>query len=352
MRSTKWRLSTRAGRAVEAISFRLLALCMVLVVFACALYFLYATPSGHGLGDHASTTATECLYFSVVTFSSLGYGDLHPAGFGRLVAVFEVMFGLVLVALLVGKLASERQSGLIRLLYTSDHQRRLAGFAENLSSIEGEIREALRDYDHIRLAALGDRLNRFLGGIRQYLRFQSHEGALLEFGNTGALRELYERIFTVVEAASNASKTRMLLQDSKASLDKAIRRAEDISNDMVKLEHDEKSLARFRQIQYLAARHAKYQVRSNEDPGTVAPKDVTEITENLLDRVRLLLPKTGVWPKDIHKSIAQRLSLPARHVQRCIDELIKRGDYGSEDNQETEGVPNTCVQDKLAGSGS
>lgn len=41
------------------------------------------------------------LYFSLVTFVSLGYGDLHPVGFGRILAAVEALLGAVLLILLV-----------------------------------------------------------------------------------------------------------------------------------------------------------------------------------------------------------------------------------------------------------
>lgn len=44
----------------------------------------------------------DYFYFSVVTFTSLGYGDIHPAGVaGKLVACAEIIAGLVLFGLLL-----------------------------------------------------------------------------------------------------------------------------------------------------------------------------------------------------------------------------------------------------------
>ncbi len=333
MRPGHWKLSTRTGRTVEAISFRLIALSMVFVICACTTFFLYATPKGHGIGPQSGATALECFYFSIVTFSSLGYGDLHPEGFGRLVAVIEVMSGLILVALFVGKVASERQSGIIRLLYTSDNQRRLSAFVENIESVEAEIHCAHEDYDHDQLAALGQRLNRLFGGLRQYLRFQSHEGALLEFGNKGPLRTLYASIVSAVEAASYASKTRMLKERSKASLDKAIQRAADIARDMIELTSDKGARSQLRQIQSLTSEYEKYKTRAKQSPVAVSPVDVTEVTEALLCRVRPLLSKDEEWPKNIQKQVAQTLHIPNKHAQRCIDELISRGEYETGDER-------------------
>ncbi|OYT63111.1 hypothetical protein B6U67_03555 [Methanosarcinales archaeon ex4484_138] len=39
------------------------------------------------------------LYTSVITFTSLGYGDLHQTGWGRVAASVEVFIGVFMVAL-------------------------------------------------------------------------------------------------------------------------------------------------------------------------------------------------------------------------------------------------------------
>ncbi len=46
-----------------------------------------------------------CLYFSVVTFTTLGYGDYIPEGGLRYVAAIEVLLGVILIAFLTAVLA-------------------------------------------------------------------------------------------------------------------------------------------------------------------------------------------------------------------------------------------------------
>jgi hypothetical protein len=43
----------------------------------------------------------EALYFSVVTFTSLGYGDISPVGFSRLLAASEALLGVFMISLFV-----------------------------------------------------------------------------------------------------------------------------------------------------------------------------------------------------------------------------------------------------------
>ena len=42
-----------------------------------------------------------CLYYSVVTFTTLGYGDIHPLGYSHLIASVEALTGAFFMALFV-----------------------------------------------------------------------------------------------------------------------------------------------------------------------------------------------------------------------------------------------------------
>jgi hypothetical protein len=43
-----------------------------------------------------------CLYFSVVTWTTLGYGDIRPVGFARFIAGSEAIVGYFGMAALIG----------------------------------------------------------------------------------------------------------------------------------------------------------------------------------------------------------------------------------------------------------
>lgn len=51
-------------------------------------------------------TFSDCLYFSFVTITTLGYGDITPVGEGRWVASFEVVFGLLFVGISINRIYS------------------------------------------------------------------------------------------------------------------------------------------------------------------------------------------------------------------------------------------------------
>lgn len=65
-----------------------------------ALLILWLTASGeHGQlqGEVSEPGFRQSFYYSAVTFTSLGYGDITPSGNLRLVAAVEALTGLVLI---------------------------------------------------------------------------------------------------------------------------------------------------------------------------------------------------------------------------------------------------------------
>lgn len=55
----------------------------------------------YGGDEPMSSMIRESLYFSFVTFTTLGYGDIQPVGLGKMIAMIEAGVGSVLMALIV-----------------------------------------------------------------------------------------------------------------------------------------------------------------------------------------------------------------------------------------------------------
>lgn len=93
---------------------RLVVLYLAFIVLCAGLYYKFG-PYGHGLVDSSGNTSIafgDCLYFSVVTITSLGYGDYRPIGFGKVTAAVEILFGVSAIAAILAKLVSARESRL------------------------------------------------------------------------------------------------------------------------------------------------------------------------------------------------------------------------------------------------
>ncbi len=90
--------------------------------FAGIYYFLNYTPENTMLFmgkplDHNFSDFITMLYFSFVTLTSTGYGDVIPLGLSRIISVIEIFFGLVVFGFLISKLVSARQEKIIEELY-------------------------------------------------------------------------------------------------------------------------------------------------------------------------------------------------------------------------------------------
>jgi hypothetical protein len=80
-----------------------------LIGFCGLLYFLVGVHQGDrpiGIAFEHSLLSNlmdllGCLYFSVVTFTTLGYGDIIPHGLARPIAAFEAFVGSFTMALFV-----------------------------------------------------------------------------------------------------------------------------------------------------------------------------------------------------------------------------------------------------------
>ena len=60
------------------------------------------------------------FYFSFVTITTLGYGDLVPVGYAKLAAAVEAIFGLVYFGYAISQVVSFRQEGLVDYLTNSN----------------------------------------------------------------------------------------------------------------------------------------------------------------------------------------------------------------------------------------
>ena len=82
----------------------------LMVIFSCAIlyYFIGIQDSGQLIQYQAGQPLSQmvanfrdCTYFSVVTFTTLGYGDITPVGNARILAAIEAFIGSFSIALFV-----------------------------------------------------------------------------------------------------------------------------------------------------------------------------------------------------------------------------------------------------------
>jgi hypothetical protein len=89
--------------------FNVVAFSLILIFICAVLYFFMGVQSPEGMIQFSSQLSVNenmhnffsSIYFSVVTFTTLGYGDIQPVGYSRLIAAVEAFIGSFALALYV-----------------------------------------------------------------------------------------------------------------------------------------------------------------------------------------------------------------------------------------------------------
>ena len=123
---------------IDDVRLRTYLIVFLAVVLACGWLYSCLTEHGHGVNT-PGLGFLEGVFFSIVTVTSLGYGDIYPVGFSRVIAGAEVLFGLSLMGIMIAKVSSRRLSYHVQRLFASDAQARLDNFAERFSRIRTSL---------------------------------------------------------------------------------------------------------------------------------------------------------------------------------------------------------------------
>ncbi len=136
-----------------------LALVLVLVTIGCA--GLYYVGSGHGwgivatftekteAGAYAGISFLDCLYFSAVTVTTLGYGDYLPLSYGRLVAGLEAVVGVIIIGVFVSRLVSKHQEHLTKTVLHGE-------FNGERRKLRGRLMRVIAEFEKVPLVLVKD----------------------------------------------------------------------------------------------------------------------------------------------------------------------------------------------------
>ena len=94
------------GRFWTEIALATVNVALLLVAFA-AIYASLGIEDVSGSGGPVKTWSfVDCLYYSVVTFTTLGYGDFQPFGAARVMAALQAFTGYLVLGILASSSAS------------------------------------------------------------------------------------------------------------------------------------------------------------------------------------------------------------------------------------------------------
>ena len=147
--------TSRSTRFIDALADRSVGALFVLwveIVLGCGLvYWLLASASPRFALLSGGQPVTDgwrgilpALYFSAVTATSIGYGDVVPSGAARVLAVGEGIAGLILFGCVVSKFVSRRQDQLIGEIHRIAFEDRLGRVRTNLLLVRTELQATAR----------------------------------------------------------------------------------------------------------------------------------------------------------------------------------------------------------------
>jgi hypothetical protein len=128
----------------------LFGLWITLVLVCAVVYWLLgwstrpALVSGSGPLGAGVRGLFSALYFSSVTATSVGFGDIVPQGPARVVSVVEAVAGLVIFGCVVSKFVSRRQEELIGEIHHIAFEERLGRVRTNLLLVRAELQATAR----------------------------------------------------------------------------------------------------------------------------------------------------------------------------------------------------------------
>jgi len=92
------------------------------------VYLFFATDDSYLVHSYEQIEVdklADTIYFSFITATTTGFGDISPLGYFKVISIFEVILGLMLLALVTSRLVSIKQDLLLREIYDISFNERI-----------------------------------------------------------------------------------------------------------------------------------------------------------------------------------------------------------------------------------
>ena len=292
----------------------------IIFCFGIAYYILTRYVPSHGVvptfSPKVETGLFDCLYFSLVTISSLGYGDFRPLGISRILAVVEVLSGLLILAALVSKVVAFRTSKLTYLIYTADANRLLREYCVELQSRRNDLSKAILDGNGDQIDYVVRGLFVHLNSVHLYYKYHSEQGALNEEWALKASARLGNSCSDTITEIFKVNYLPFVSKHTKERVEKVVKKAHQI---VLLVSETHQSEATAKALQKCVNKIAHSEARITK--GFIEP---LEISPWLLEKVFTAFPPKP-WESDVTKVIAKKLGLSNKTVSRVIKGLVSEG---------------------------
>lgn len=145
------------------------------------IYYFFSNEFSHLIYSKSGEivkTLIDPIYFSFITATSTGFGDIVPIGQFKIVAIVEVVFGLLLLAFVTSKLISLKQDLILREIYEMS-------FNEKLNRIRSS------------LILFRQNIGRIIGGVEDKSLKKGEINELYTY--ISSLEDILTEIYTILE---------------------------------------------------------------------------------------------------------------------------------------------------------
>ncbi|MBN1792591.1 two pore domain potassium channel family protein [Candidatus Woesearchaeota archaeon] len=131
---------------IDKLSFtRIFGSWIIITISFGILYFLFSLSPNHALlyrGNEIGSGFSgffNSIYYSFITVTTTGYGDISPNGISKFLAICEVIFGVLIQGLVVSKLVSFKQETILEEIYSINYEEAFTNFRRRLSLVRTDV---------------------------------------------------------------------------------------------------------------------------------------------------------------------------------------------------------------------
>lgn len=197
----------------------LLLWCSILIAFG----FLYVLATGeqtyllHTATQQPVHSILDSIYFSFITATSTGFGDIVPIGWFKIIAIIEVICGLILLTFVTFKLVALKQDIILREIYEISLHEKIHRVRSSLLLFRQQIHRLMEKAEerllskkemadlHIPLASLQEilfDLTPFLGKTRHHDFTKTIDPVSMELIGNSILQS-FERLLELLKVADH-----------------------------------------------------------------------------------------------------------------------------------------------------
>ncbi|MBN2880661.1 two pore domain potassium channel family protein [Candidatus Woesearchaeota archaeon] len=177
--------SKRITQWIDKISFVHILMLWIMIILSFGLLYHFAIDNSNHLAyqdGNITRSPTDSIYFSFVTATTTGFGDILPIGLFKVIAIVEVIVGMLLLALVTSKLVSIKQDVILNEIYE-------LSFNEKINNLRSSLILFKQNIDHVAMKVEDGTIKKRELNQLHILYFSSFEHILHEIdyfiGKTG-----------------------------------------------------------------------------------------------------------------------------------------------------------------------